>query len=81
MSEEREIDKDDQLDNLIIFGQAETFLFFTFPISSVAPLTDSRLPTLTVTPRDGSGSNLKMTSGQNSGHPEVDNGLFQGCQI
>ena len=36
MSEEREIDKDDQLDNWIIFGQAETFLFFTFPISSVA---------------------------------------------
>ena len=36
MSEEQEIDKDDQLDNLIIFGQAETFLFFTFPISSVA---------------------------------------------
>ena len=48
MSYLQEINKDDQLDNWIIFGTVETFLFFTFPISSVVPLTDSRLPTLTV---------------------------------
>ena len=42
---ERYLDKDDQLDNWIIFGPSETFLFFTFPISSVA--TDWQPPSYT----------------------------------
>ena len=71
---ERYVDKDDQLDNWIIFGQAETFLFFYISHLISGSLTDSRLPTLTVTPRYGSGFNLKMTSGQNSGHPEPRSG-------
>ena len=49
MSYLQEINKDDQLDNWIIFGTVETFLFFPFPISSVAPwLTAAFLHSLSV---------------------------------
>ena len=79
MSYLQEINKDDQLDNWIIFGTVETFLFFTFSIHQCSP--DWQPPSYTHCLSSYGQLWLQSEEDIWPGHPGAEDRLFQGEYI